>query len=222
MKKIFILLIFNLSVINAQQIKPIKDINYLTHNYSTLDKDFNIKINTNDFNRTVEKYKFIRERINTYRDSLGVVLMYEFGDWTKARKGELRITYSWKRVGYHIWENEEYVKKLAKRQNINLPYELQKMFYNPDNNLELISIIKNLRNKLCLKFKSDTLKVINNKNLMKFAFNNNPDVFQLRKEIIHKKNIEKFKKKHNRLPNLLEKEKLGLSCGKENCCQLKN
>jgi hypothetical protein len=141
-------------------------------------------MNSNDFNKTLKNYKFIEKRINTYSDSLSVVLMNEFGDWQKNRIAKLRITYKWERVGYHIWENEDFVKELAKNHKIKMPYELQEKFYEPKGNSEIILIVKNLRKKLHQKFKKDTLKTMSNKDLMKFAFNNNPEVIRLKKEFM--------------------------------------
>jgi hypothetical protein len=65
-----------------------------------------------------------------------------------------------------------------------MPYELQEKFYEPKGNSEIILIVKNLRKKLHQKFKKDTLKTMSNKDLMKFAFNNNPEVIRLKKEFM--------------------------------------
>lgn len=182
MKVVFILLIFNISFVIAQ--KNDKDFDYLNHPYKFLDKDFNIKINSVEFNKTLKEHQFIEEIINTYSDSLSVILMNEFGDWKKTRVAKLRITYKWERVGYHLWKNEDFVKKLAKRQEIKMPYELQEKFYNPKGNSEINLIVENLRKKLLESFNKDTLKTMSNKNLMKFAFNNNPEVLKLKEEFM--------------------------------------
>ena len=182
MKIVFILLIFNISVVLGQENS--KDFDYLNHTYKYLDKDFNIKIKSEEFNKTLKENKFIEERINTYSDSLNVVLMDEFDDWQKTRIAKLRITYKWERVGHHIWENEDFVKNLAKNQNIKMPYELQEKFYNPKGNSEINLIVDDLRNKLIKNFKEDTLKTMSNKDLMKFAFNNNPEVIKLKEEFM--------------------------------------
>jgi len=184
MKLVCILLLLNVSLVIAQE--NAKEFDYLNHSYQFLDKDFKININSEEFNNAVKEYKFIRERINTYSDSLSVVLMNEFGDWKKTRIAKLRITYQWERVGYHLWKNEDFVKKLAKSQTIKMPYELQEKFYNPQGNSEINLIIESLRKKLLENFNNDALKTMSNKDLMKFAFNNNPEVIKLKEEF-HKK-----------------------------------
>ncbi|GAA4892000.1 hypothetical protein GCM10023311_15530 [Flaviramulus aquimarinus] len=221
-KLIIILLVLNASTILAQKEYVPEEFDYLDYNYKYLDSNYNINIDSIQFNKTVIKYKFIKERINKYEDSLSVILMSEFGDWKKSRIAKHRITYSWERVGYHLWKKEDEVKKMGEEFNLNYPYKLQQLFYYPNGNKKIIKIIDTLRIQLMNQFKLDTLKNMNNPNLMRFAFNNNPNVLKLKSELIHKKNIETFKIKHGRLPNSQEKEKLGLSCGKENCCQIQN
>lgn len=198
------------------------EFDYLNHNYKYLDSNFNISIDSSSFNETIRKYKFIEERIITYRDSLSVVLMTEFGDWRRTRIAELRINYSWERVGHHLWKKENEIRQLGKQLNIEQPYRLQELFYYPEGNITVIKIIEDLRKELIEKFESEDLKTMDNANLMKFAFNRNPDVLNLKIAILHRKSIERFKDRHGRLPNESEKEKLGLSCGAENCCQLDN
>lgn len=220
--KIYVSLLFLLCIskIVAQKEDSLKNFDFLNHDYEYLDSSYNIVIDSSTFNETVSKYKYIRDRIDSYKDSLSIALMSEFGDWKKSRMAELRLTYSWQRVGHHLWKKEDEIIKIGKELKLEHPYKLQKLFYNPNGNVRAEMIIDSLRNKLISDYKLDTLKTMTNKSLMTFAFNRNPDVLQLKKDIIHRKNIDRFVQKHGRPPNDSEKEKLGLSCGKENCCQL--
>ena len=112
-KLIIILFVLNVSATFAQKEYVPDEIDYLAYNYKYLDSNFAIHIDSIEFNETVTEYKFIKERITKYQDSLGVVLMREFGDWDKMRLGKSRITYTWDRVGYHLWKNEDEIKKIA-------------------------------------------------------------------------------------------------------------
>jgi len=218
-KLIIILFVLNVSATFAQKKYVPDEIDYLAYNYKYLDSNYAIDIDSIEFNETVTKYGFIKERINNYQDSLGVVLMREFGDWKKERIAKSRIIYKWERVGYHLWKNEDEIKQLGQEFGVIHPYRLQQLFYAPNGNEKAIEIMDDLRNKLITKFDADTLKGLENYYLMKFAFNNNPDVLLLKAEYFHKINIKKFKTKHGRLPNSEEKKKYSLECVTENCCQ---
>lgn len=218
-KLIIILFILNVSATFAQKEYVPDEIDYLAYNYKYLDSNFAIHIDSIEFNETVTEYKFIKERITKYQDSLGVVLMREFGDWDKMRLGKSRITYTWDRVGYHLWKNEDEIKKIGGELNITYPYRLQQLFYAPNGNKKAIEIIDDLRNNLITKFDADSLKDLDNYYLMIYAFHNNPDVLLLKAEYFHKINVDKFKKDHGRLPNSEEKKKYSLECVTENCCQ---
>jgi len=88
----------------------------IDYNYKYLDSNFAIGIDSIEFNETVTKYKFIGDRITNYQDSLGVVLMREFGDWKKERIAKSRIIYSWERVGCHLWKKEDEIKQMGQRK----------------------------------------------------------------------------------------------------------
>lgn len=218
-KLIIILFVLNVSATFAQKKYIPDEIDYLAYNYKYLDSNYAIEIDSTEFNETVAKYGFIKERITKYKDSLGVVLMREFGDYKKTRIAKARITYKWERVGHHVWKKEDEMKKIGEELNITYPYRLQQLLYTPNGNEKAIEIMDDLRNKLITKFNADTLEGLDNYYLMKFAFHNNPDVIKLKTEFFHKKNIEKFKKDHGRLPNKEERKKYKLECLSENCCQ---
>ena len=218
-KLIIILFVLNVSAAFAQKKYVPDEIDYLAYNYKYLDSNYAIDIDAIEFNETATKYGFIKERITNYQDSLGVVLMNEFGDWKKQRLAKSKITYKWERVGYHLWKKEDEIKQLGQEFGVIHPYRLQQLFYAPNGNEKAIEIMDDLRNKLITKFDADTLKGLENYYLMKFAFNNNPDVLLLKAEYFHKINIKKFKTEHGRLPNSEEKKKYSLECVTENCCQ---
>ncbi|MFD2939395.1 hypothetical protein [Flavobacterium notoginsengisoli] len=170
------------------KIDSLRKIDFLNYNYKYLDKNFKIKIPKEIYEKTVIDYKFYPERINKYKDSLGVVLMAEFKDWDAVRISENRINYQWKRVGHHIWMSENEVLELAKKLNVKMPYRLQELFQN--NDPKVASEIQELRNKLFLKFKKEELNTMPSKQLLLFAFTNNPEIIEL-KNNYHKQKAKK-------------------------------
>ena len=105
--------------------------------------------------------------------------MAEFKDWDAARIAELKLTYTWERVGFHLWKNKDEVEEIAKRLNIKHPYRLQELLLRNDPKVSVE--IENLRNKLFTKFNAEELKTMPSDKLLLFAFSNNPEIMELRK-----------------------------------------
>lgn len=190
---IIFLLVFNImfsqnNLNKFTKIDSISKIDFLSYNYKYLDKDFKFKISKKKFENSIDKYKFSPERLRNYKDSLGVVLMAEFNDWDAARIAELKITYSWERVGYHLLKNKDEVIEIAKKLNIKYPYRLQELLLR--NDPKVTAEIEKLRNKLFLSFKKEELKTMSSKQLLLFAFSNNPEIIKLRQDS-HKKRTAK-------------------------------
>lgn len=163
----------------GRKIDSLREIDFIGYKYKYLDKDFKFKISEKEYQQSIKKNKFYPEKIATYRDSLGVVLMAEFKDWDVARIAELKITYTWERVGYHLWKNKEEVKEIGQRLNINHPYRLQELLLR--NDPKVSDEIENLRTKLFLKSGKEELKTMSSDKLLLYAFSNNPEVIELRK-----------------------------------------
>lgn len=161
------------------KIDSLRKIDFIGYKYKYLDKDFKFKISKKEYEKSIKKNKVYPEKILKYRDSLSVILMAEFKDWDAARIAELKITYTWERVGFHIWKNKEEVEEIAKRLNIKHPYRLQELLLRDDPKVS--AEIENLRNKLFLKFNTEGLKTMPSDKLLVFAFSNNPEVMELRK-----------------------------------------
>lgn len=161
------------------KIDSLSKIDFIGYKYKYLDKDFKFKISKKKYQKSIKKNKFYPEKIVKYKDSLGVVLMAEFKDWDAARIAELKITYTWERVGYHLWKNKDEVLEIAKRLNIQHPYRLQELLLR--NDPKVSEEIENLRTKLFLKFGKEELKTMPSDKLLLYAFTNNPEVMELRK-----------------------------------------
>ncbi|MCA1918734.1 MAG: hypothetical protein LDL38_05000 [Flavobacterium piscis] len=201
MKQINIIIIF-LLIFNTMfsqdnlnkfaKIDSLSKIDFLSYNYKYLDKDFKFKISRKKFEKSIEKHKFYPERLRNYKDSLGVVLMAEFNDWDAARIAELKITYSWERVGYHLLKNKDEVIEIAKKLNIKYPYRLQELLLR--NDPKVSTEIEKLRNKLFLSFEKKELKTMSSKQLLSFAFSNNPELIKLRQQSHKKKSTKSIEK----------------------------
>jgi hypothetical protein len=152
------------------------------------------------------EYKFIDDREGNYLDSLGVVLMAEFKDWDAARIAELRITYSWDRVGHHLWKDKKEAEALGKNLDIKMPYRFQELL--DKNDEKIVPIINDLRKKMFLLFRDDAIKDMTVKKLLAFAFKNNPDVLKLKQDAILRSNIRRFVAKNKRQPNEEELKKM--------------
>lgn len=174
------------------KIDSLSKIDFLSYNYKYLDKDFKFKISRKKFEKSIEKHKFYPERLRNYKDSLGVVLMAEFNDWDAARIAELKITYSWERVGYHLLKNKDEVIEIAKKLNIKYPYRLQELLLR--NDPKVSTEIEKLRNKLFLSFEKKELKTMSSKQLLSFAFSNNPELIKLRQQSHKKKSTKSIEK----------------------------
>lgn len=161
------------------KIDSLTKIDFLSYKYKYLDENFKITIPKEVFEKAVVEYKFFPERIRKYRDSLGVVLMAEFKDFDAARISELRICYEWKRVAYHTWMNEKEVLDLAQKLDIKMPYRLQELFLN--NDPKVAAEIQNLRKTLFAQLGKEELMTMPAKQLLLFAFSNNPEIIEMRK-----------------------------------------
>lgn len=209
MKKIILIVIF-LSIVSggicAQEIsKEFLEYDYFSHEYKYLDKEFKIKISSEEFQKLIKKHKFFPERIATCKDSLSVVLMGEFNDWHKARIACNRLGFSYVRLGYILWLDEFEAKSLCKRYRIKYPYKLYQYIRYQEENWD--NYMKDFIAELKFRIKSEIEEVntdsMNTKVLLKTALFHNP-------QRIKDSEAKKAKRAQG-----------DLSCGKKDCCQIK-
>ncbi|MFD1605639.1 hypothetical protein ACFSJW_03485 [Flavobacterium artemisiae] len=171
------------------KIDSIVKIDFISYKYKYLDENLKIKIPKELYEKMLIDSKLNPERIKKYSDSLEVILKAEFNDDDAARIAQLRITYSWERVGLHIWKNKDEVIEIAKKLNIKHPYRLQELFLNNDSKVSME--IQNLRITLYQNFGKVELMMMPTKQLMPFAFSNNPEIIERRNN--HHKNLRQRK-----------------------------
>lgn len=159
-------------------------IDFLSYKYKYLDENFKITIPKEVYEKTILEYKYYPERIKTHKDSIIVVLMAEFKDEDASRIASLRINYSWKRLSYYLWMQEDEVLELAKKLNVKMPYRLKELFEKNDPKVK--SEILQLKDKLYLKLGMEEIKKMSGNELLNFAFKHNPEIVNLRNN--HNKN----------------------------------
>jgi len=159
-------------------------IDFLSYKYKYLDENFKITIPKEVYEKTFLEYKFYPESIKTHKDSIIVVLMAEFKDEDASRIASLRINYSWKRLSYYLWMQEDEVLELAKKLNVKMPYRLKELFEKNDPKVK--SEILQLKDKLYLKLEMEEIKKMSGNELLNFAFKHNPEIVNLRNN--HNKN----------------------------------
>ncbi|SHG37771.1 hypothetical protein [Flavobacterium defluvii] len=96
---------------------------YFSRKYSFLDDNYKVRMGTADFEKYRKKYNFPASA--TSKDSLALALMAEFNNWDQARIAEMRLSYSWVRLGYHLLLSESETIELAKTFKISHPWLLK-------------------------------------------------------------------------------------------------
>lgn len=182
------------------KIDSLAKIDYLDYNYTYLDKDFRINIDSDIFNSTINTYEFISEHISSYKDSLAVALMAEFNDWDQLRVAELRILYSWQRLGYHTWQSKEEAQEFAAQFELTHPWRMREFLIDEANHhQEIKKFYKQLLKKVEKETGRADLDTLSRKEFLNVAMRNNPqridDFRKLQQEV--RKQHESYKKEHS-------------------------
>ena len=149
---------------------------FINYNYTYLDDDFNITISSQLFDSLIVRNKLYKERIQSHKDSILVVLFGEFDNKTQINLAHNRITMSWLRVSYYIWLSESETKTLGARYSYKFPYELYDYIYNQQDQWD--NYMNRFMEKLIKKVSEDTgnneVHDMNYKRLLNFALKSNP------------------------------------------------
>ena len=126
-----------------------ESVDYLSYKFKHIDSNHKIHIESASFDSAIIKYKFFREYITRYQDSIAVVLIYELNDWPKFYEANCQLGFSWLRASYYCWMTIDEVKALSKSLGYNHPWYLYKALMNVDNKSEQIqNLIKSINTKL--------------------------------------------------------------------------
>ncbi len=175
---------------------------YFNHNYLYLTEDYSINIPSEMFDSKLNELKIPSCRINTYYDSLLVVMKLEFEDKHYARCGALRMGYSWERLAYHLWLTVDESKEFARRFDISHPY-LFKKFIIDSQNPEIDMFLDNLKNKIVVEYPDVKFVDLTRTKFLDQSMRLNPNRI---------KDLQDIKKR-------TEPKNVGEGCGKPNCCQ---
>ena len=156
--------------------------------YRYLDNNFNISISNAEFQSILKKSGSSIERIRNQRDSIAIILLDQYQDDYQAyMRAVFQITYTWKRLGYHLWLSEKEVRDIGKSLNIKHPYLLKDFMINNPNDKIATNVLNNLKKKLRkadIKFDSD----IPTKELLNIGMrNSNARLLDLKDTPGHKK-----------------------------------
>jgi hypothetical protein len=154
------------------KIDSLKKIDFMNMKYKFLDSDFNIRIEKNEFKKVISN-EYVE--LMNYNDSLMTILQHELGDNDAVNIAFHRILFSWKKLGYYIWEDEITAKEVAKSFCFDHPYLFLKYLKN-----ENIVNSKKTRflNELKFKMKEENIETndtILYHALLKQAFRKNPE-----------------------------------------------
>ena len=196
------------------------EIDYLSYRYKYLDKNYAIKIKSSVFDSGVEKYHFYPNRLKCYVDSLGVIMMLEFDDWTKCNRAIQVVGFSWQRLSYYTWMSEPEIKSFAKSFGFNHPWRMYELLTSDSNNPGIIEFYNNLKMKLKKNDVNLKLDNLSNKQILFIALKINPERIASAQKDVEERKIEAdaYFKKHG----TVDPQKLGVGCDKPNCCQKQN
>ncbi|WP_340065238.1 hypothetical protein [Ascidiimonas aurantiaca] len=168
-----------------------EEIDFLTYSYKYLDRDHQITIDSLTFQEGVKKYKFIPDRIRTYKDSLSVIAMLNFGDWKKERKVVGRITYSWEALSYHLWMNEKETESFARSLGITHPWRMFEFLSLESNtNTEVNTFFTQLKQKVTKHTGKEIPTTVTRKKFLNYAFRVNPVRIEKAKQYFKEKGLE--------------------------------
>jgi hypothetical protein len=167
-----------------KKIDSLINVDFLDYEYKHLDKDFQIHISSNDFNKLVE---FNQTEVKTYKDSLMIVLIDEFDhNYAAVNISFHRILFDWKKLSYYLWETETKVKTLGSKSGFSHPYRFFK--YLKDDKItdkKRLDILKYIRSKVTKSIGRELISD-NAHDLLNVAFKENPQRI---------KDLEEYKKR---------------------------
>ena len=142
----------------------------------------------------------------------------EFDDPDQIRIATNRITYNWGRQGYYTWLNETEAMEHALSFEITHPWRMREFLIDEKNdNPKVIAFLEDLKDKVKKETKRDDLDQLSRKDLLTVAMRCNPQRIADYEKMVaeRKRQREAYLKEHGEI----DPSKIGVGCGKENCCQ---
>ncbi|PXY02782.1 hypothetical protein DF185_01430 [Marinifilum breve] len=192
MRILFSFLLLGISLVSIAQSReipqPYKDYDYLSHKYEHLDENFKIHIESVKFDSIMTKYQYAPQRVDSWRDSLSVVLMGEFGNWDQQRIACNRISYSNLKTSYYLWITPEEVKQMAEKRGFKHPYRFYEYFRYHENKWDngMKSFMEKLRKKVASVSERKDVLEMDNRSFLREALKLSPqrvkDFLELREK----------------------------------------
>jgi len=152
-----------------------QNIDYLNYKFKYIDSNYKIHIDSATFDSAVVKYKFYRNLITKYKDSVAVVAMIELNDWQACNSASVQLGFTWLRASYYCWLTVEEVKTLANSMGYKHPWLLYKAIMNPENNRkEILDLIKTIKSNLSKTNPEIKTEGLTRKEFFMLALKNNP------------------------------------------------
>lgn len=148
-------------------------IDFINKDYRFLDKEFKIKTAELKEIEVPTNAPVFREN-SKYKDSLRAILNYNLNHSYAEHLAYHRILKKWESVGFYIWETPEETKKLAASLKIYHPYLFYEYLISEKSNSRKNKLLNKLE--AMLKSSVDSNQSFQtNKELLYFAFKNNPE-----------------------------------------------
>ena len=103
-------------------------LNLIDRPYKYLDDDFNIIIDSVAFKKVINYNPY--GKVETYKDSLMRILIYELKSTSGGGIAFHRILYKWEKLGFYIWKSEKETKSIANDFGFKHPYRFYKYLKN--------------------------------------------------------------------------------------------
>lgn len=158
------------------------------------------------------------------RDSLRQALRLELKNDKEVFQAFRTLTYSWKRLSYHLWLSEEETKAFAAAHGFTHPLAFKYYLLENGNSSDIADFKKELRDKIIESTKNDTVLSLDNDALLNFALANSEE--RIKDEIMANYKISVGNASdevcQDYLTSLMDEngkiKKKG--CGKIDCCML--
>lgn len=171
-------------------------VDYISYKFRYIDSNHKIHIESAPFDSAVVKYKFHKEKISKYKDSIAVIAMLELNDWQACNSAIVQLGFTWLRAAYYCWMTVDDVRNLSYSMGYNHPWYFYKAIMNPENNQkEIQNLIQTISEKLIVTKPDIKLDSLTRKQFFMLALKYNPvrldDLKNLK--IYEKDNMNKFK-----------------------------
>jgi hypothetical protein len=201
-------------------------LSHLDNQYKYIDKEGEITISKDDFQELLKSDGRPVESINSYYDSLSVIITKDLGNKEEANEALFALSYSWKRLAYYLWSNEAEAKDLAKRYNLRFPIEMKVYLEKEELHDDYLKeYLKGLKQKVYDEKKDEAILSLNNQDFLKYTLVNNPNREKDFSNASLTANVSSIPG-NGELTTKTEAEATsttskGAGCGRKDCCMLK-